>query len=52
MFDEGQKLPSAYHRTKFESEKIAVEGVEGAWRVYNPPGIVVGDLEDRRDGQD
>ena len=23
MFDEGQKLPSAYHRTKFESEKIA-----------------------------
>src|SRR5436190_17350003 len=42
MFDEGQKLPSAYHRTKFESEKIAREGVEGAWRVYRP-GIVVGD---------
>jgi NAD(P)-dependent dehydrogenase (short-subunit alcohol dehydrogenase family) len=42
MFDEGQKLPSAYHRTKFESEKIAREGVEGPWRVYRP-GIVVGD---------
>ena len=25
MFDEGQKLPSPYHRTKFESEKIARE---------------------------
>src|ERR1700742_2013656 len=23
MFDEGQQLPHAYHRTKFESEKIA-----------------------------
>jgi NAD(P)-dependent dehydrogenase (short-subunit alcohol dehydrogenase family) len=41
MFDEGQKLPSAYHRTKFESEKIAREEVKGAWRVYRP-GIVVG----------
>ncbi|HEV7459160.1 MAG TPA: SDR family oxidoreductase [Solirubrobacteraceae bacterium] len=42
MFDEGQKLPSAYHRTKFESEKIAREEVTGAWRVYRP-GVVVGD---------
>jgi NAD(P)-dependent dehydrogenase (short-subunit alcohol dehydrogenase family) len=42
MFDEGQKLPSAYHRTKFESEKIAREEVEGPWRVYRP-GVVVGD---------
>jgi NAD(P)-dependent dehydrogenase (short-subunit alcohol dehydrogenase family)/thioester reductase-like protein len=41
MFDEGQKLPSAYHRTKFESEKIAREEIKGAWRVYRP-GIVVG----------
>src|SRR5256714_6440610 len=41
MFDEGQKLPSAYHRTKFESEKIARDEVKGAWRVYRP-GIVVG----------
>jgi NAD(P)-dependent dehydrogenase (short-subunit alcohol dehydrogenase family) len=42
MFDEGQKLPSAYHRTKFESEKIAREEVKGAWRVYRP-AVVVGD---------
>src|SRR3989440_9617940 len=42
MFDEGQKLPSAYHRTKFESEKLARDGIEGAWRVYRP-AIVVGD---------
>jgi NAD(P)-dependent dehydrogenase (short-subunit alcohol dehydrogenase family) len=41
MFDEGQKLPSAYHRTKFESEKIAREEVQGAWRVYRP-AVVVG----------
>jgi thioester reductase-like protein len=25
MFDEGQDLPSAYHRTKFESEKLVRE---------------------------
>src|SRR5437763_6741277 len=42
MFDDGQKLPSAYHRTKFEPEKIAREEVKGAWRVYRP-AIVVGD---------
>jgi len=42
MFDEGQKLPSAYHRTKFESEKIAREELAGPWRVYRP-AIVVGD---------
>ncbi len=41
MFDEGQKLPSAYHRTKFESEKIARDEVRGPWRVYRP-AIVVG----------
>ena len=44
MFDEGQHLPSPYHRTKFESEKIVREeapllGVP--WRVYRP-AIVVG----------
>jgi NAD(P)-dependent dehydrogenase (short-subunit alcohol dehydrogenase family) len=42
MFDEGQKLPSAYHRTKFESEKLVRSRVQGAWRVYRP-AIVVGD---------
>jgi NAD(P)-dependent dehydrogenase (short-subunit alcohol dehydrogenase family) len=44
MFDEGQKLPSAYHRTKFESEKIAREEIKGAWRVYRP-AIVVGNSQ-------
>jgi NAD(P)-dependent dehydrogenase (short-subunit alcohol dehydrogenase family) len=41
MFDEGQTLPSAYHRTKFESEKIAREESTVPWRVYRP-AIVVG----------
>src|SRR4051795_8169332 len=41
MFDEGQKLPSAYHRTKFESEKIAREDSKVPWRVYRP-AVVVG----------
>jgi NAD(P)-dependent dehydrogenase (short-subunit alcohol dehydrogenase family) len=42
MFDEGQKLPSPYHKTKFESEKLVRDRVKGAWRVYRP-SIVVGD---------
>ena len=42
MFDEGQSLPSPYHRTKFESEKLVRTRVNGAWRVYRP-SIVVGD---------
>ncbi|MDQ3722680.1 MAG: SDR family oxidoreductase [Actinomycetota bacterium] len=41
MFDEGQKLPSAYHRTKFESERIVREQSAVPWRVYRP-AIVVG----------
>src|SRR3954454_8620943 len=41
MFDEGQKLPSAYHRTKFESEKIAREGSTVPFRIYRP-SVVVG----------
>jgi len=41
MFDEGQKLDHPYHRTKFESEKLARTAVQGAWRVYRP-AIVVG----------
>src|SRR6476620_4477374 len=41
MFDEGQTLPSAYHRTKFESEKIAREQSRVPWRVYRP-AVVVG----------
>ncbi len=42
MFDEGQKLPSPYHRTKFESERIVREQPYVPWRVYRP-AIVVGD---------
>jgi thioester reductase-like protein len=41
MFDEGQPLPSPYHRTKFESEKIVREESAVPWRVYRP-AIVVG----------
>src|ERR1700712_128182 len=41
MFDEGQELPSPYHRTKYESEKLVREA-SVPWRVYRP-GIVVGD---------
>jgi NAD(P)-dependent dehydrogenase (short-subunit alcohol dehydrogenase family) len=41
MFDEGQPLKHPYHRTKFESEKIAREQVKGAWRVYRP-AVVIG----------
>jgi NAD(P)-dependent dehydrogenase (short-subunit alcohol dehydrogenase family) len=42
MFDEGQKLPSPYHRTKFESERLVREQPFVPWRVYRP-AIVVGD---------
>jgi NAD(P)-dependent dehydrogenase (short-subunit alcohol dehydrogenase family) len=41
MFDEGQELPSAYHRTKFESERIAREESAVPWRVYRP-AVVIG----------
>jgi thioester reductase-like protein len=44
FFDEGQKLPSAYHRTKFEAERIVREQPYVPWRVYRP-GIVVGDSQ-------
>ena len=42
MFDVGQKLPSPYHRTKFEAERIVREQPYVPWRVYRP-AIVVGD---------
>lgn len=45
MFDEGQPLPSPYHRTKFESEKIVREESSVPWRVYRP-AIVVGSSAD------
>ncbi len=40
-FAEGQDLPSPYHRTKYESEKLVRERVTSPWRVYRP-AIVVG----------
>ncbi len=44
MFEEGQKLTHSYHRTKYESEKIARTQTQMPWRVYRP-GIVVGNSE-------
>jgi NAD(P)-dependent dehydrogenase (short-subunit alcohol dehydrogenase family) len=44
MFDEGQKLPHHYHRTKYESERLVGEGVEAKTLVFRP-GIVVGHSE-------
>jgi thioester reductase-like protein len=43
-FDEGQRLPTSYHRTKFESERIARTQTTVPWRVYRP-AIVVGNSE-------
>lgn len=44
MFEEGQPLPSPYHRTKYESEKIVRDEAVVPWRVYRP-AIVVGDSD-------
>ena len=44
MFDAGQGLPSPYHRTKFESERIVREECPVPWRVYRP-AVVVGHSE-------
>jgi thioester reductase-like protein len=41
MFDAGQRLPTPYHRTKFESERLVRSQHEVPWRVYRP-AIVVG----------
>ncbi|WP_205699098.1 SDR family oxidoreductase [Conexibacter sp. SYSU D00693] len=41
FFDEGQKLPTPYHRTKFESEKLVRDHARVPWRVFRP-AIVVG----------
>jgi NAD(P)-dependent dehydrogenase (short-subunit alcohol dehydrogenase family) len=53
MFDEGQRLPSPYHRTKFEAERIVRQECAVPWRVYRP-AIVVGHSEtgeiDKTDG--
>ncbi|HEX5225341.1 MAG TPA: SDR family oxidoreductase [Solirubrobacteraceae bacterium] len=44
MFDEQQRLPSPYHRTKFESERIVRDQPYVPWRVYRP-AVVVGDSQ-------
>ncbi|WAL66656.1 SDR family oxidoreductase [Amycolatopsis cynarae] len=41
MFDVGQRLPTPYHRTKFEAERLVRRQHEVPWRVYRP-AIVVG----------
>ncbi len=41
MFAEGQKLPSAYHRTKYESEALVRKNATVPWRIYRP-AVVVG----------
>jgi NAD(P)-dependent dehydrogenase (short-subunit alcohol dehydrogenase family) len=41
MFDVGQGLPSPYHRTKYEAERIVREECAVPWRVYRP-SVVVG----------
>ncbi|MEM7434307.1 MAG: SDR family oxidoreductase [Myxococcota bacterium] len=52
MFEEGQKLQHAYHRTKFESERLVRESGRD-YRVYRPSSVV-GDSKtgaiDRLDG--
>ena len=42
MFAEGQHLPSPYHATKYEAERIVRETAAMPWRVYRP-AVVVGD---------
>lgn len=42
MFDVGQPLTSAYHRTKYEAERIVRDESTVGWRVYRP-SVVVGD---------
>src|SRR3954452_19475258 len=44
MFDVDQGLPSPYHRTKFESEKIVREESAVPWRIYRP-SMVIGHSE-------
>ncbi len=44
MFDVDQRLPSPYHRTKFESEQIVREESAVPWRIYRP-SMVIGHSE-------
>ncbi len=53
MFSAGQGLPTPYHRSKFESEKLVRSQSEVPWRVYRP-SVIVGHSEtgeiDKADG--
>lgn len=53
MFDEGQDLPTPYHRTKFEAERIVRDEADLPFRVYRP-SVVVGNswtgVMDKSDG--
>src|SRR3954453_17468521 len=55
MFDEGQTLPSPYHATKFEAERLVRSQDEVPWRGYRP-AIIVGHSQtgamDKIDGPD
>ena len=51
MFDEGQRLPHHYHRTKYESERL-VRAERGGQDARLPPRHRGRPLRDRRDGQD
>jgi NAD(P)-dependent dehydrogenase (short-subunit alcohol dehydrogenase family) len=44
MFDEGQRLPHAYHRTKYESERLVRDEIRAKTLIFRP-GIVVGHSE-------
>ena len=44
MFDQGQDLPSSYHATKHESERMVRHEAAVPWRIYRP-SIVVGHSE-------
>jgi NAD(P)-dependent dehydrogenase (short-subunit alcohol dehydrogenase family) len=44
MFDEGQRLPHHYHRTKYEAERLVREEVQAKTIVFRP-AIVVGHSE-------
>ncbi|MBN6034614.1 SDR family oxidoreductase [Amycolatopsis sp. 195334CR] len=40
MFDAGQRLPTPYHRTKFEAERLVREQHEVPYRIYRPAAVV------------
>ena len=44
MFDQGQELPSPYHQTKFEAERVVRREATVPWRIYRP-AMVVGHSE-------